>query len=164
MINELDNFVFEKTEFLRKSKIRNLILIFSINPKITYIFFLFINFVFLNNTILLNIVVFFIADIFIFILKRIIKRTRPVEPSKSHLKRLTGLGPDQYSFPSAHTFTAFQILPLCFNLNFYLGIVVTCYAFLVALSRITLKHHYASDVLFSICLGIIVGTLNITII
>jgi undecaprenyl-diphosphatase len=164
MLKKFDDYIFNATEGIRQSWLRNVLYLFSFNPKGMYLVLLLINFIFLQNTILLNILVFFAGDIFIWVLKRIIRRTRPVKPSDSLFKKIIGLGPDQFSFPSAHTFTAFQILPLCFSINSYFGILVGVYACLVALSRIILKHHYASDVFASIPLGIISGLLNIILI
>jgi undecaprenyl-diphosphatase len=69
----------------------------------------------------------------------------------------TLLPPDQFSFPSGHTITAFAIaIPLGL---FYPGIfaVMLFFAFSIAVSRILLGMHFLSDVLAGAILGVGLG-------
>jgi undecaprenyl-diphosphatase len=88
-------------------------------------------------------------------IKKIINRTRPcaIEP---HCWA-TLLPPDQFSFPSGHSMTAFAVsVPLSLfypSLEFPL---LFC-AFSIALSRIMLGMHFLSDVLVGSTLGAVLG-------
>ena len=88
-------------------------------------------------------------------LKRIIGRTRPAALEPHCWASL--LPPDQFSFPSGHTITAFAVtVPLTL---FYpqLAIFFLFCAVSVALSRIVLGMHFLSDVLAGCLIGSSLG-------
>ena len=88
-------------------------------------------------------------------LKRACNRRRPctLEP---HCWG-TLLPPDQFSFPSGHTITAFSVAVSLsvFYPPLLIGLLFT--AFSVALSRILLGMHFLSDVLAGAAIGSILG-------
>ena len=95
------------------------------------------------------------------ILKKKIGRKRPsaVEP---HCWA-TLLPPDQFSFPSGHTITAFAVsLPL---IHCYPGLTISLLfcAVSIAVSRIVLGMHFLSDVLAGCLIGCAVGHLAVLI-
>jgi undecaprenyl-diphosphatase len=72
----------------------------------------------------------------------------------------TLLPPDQFSFPSGHTITAFAaITPLCLAFPEFQLALGFC-AFSVALSRILLGMHFLSDVLVGAAAGSLLGLLS----
>jgi undecaprenyl-diphosphatase len=86
-------------------------------------------------------------------LKRIIGRKRPVAP---HCWA-TLLPPDQFSFPSGHSMTAFSIaVPLSLFYHSLEAGLIFC-ALSIALSRILLGLHFLSDVIVGSALGAILG-------
>lgn len=95
--------------------------------------------------------------VFLF-LKRKIKRRRPCYLEPHCWAKL--LPPDQFSFPSGHTITAFAV---AISLgSFYPGLMpglLFCAAS-VALSRILLGMHFLSDVLAGSAIGISLGLLS----
>lgn len=163
-LDKLDNQYSYLGGIIKNPALKNVIKLFSLNPKGTYILLLVANYSLFQNRFLFNIIFCFVSDLIIFVLKRIIKRGRPQKYNSSLLMRLVGLGPDNYSFPSAHTFTVFQVLILAFKMFGIAGLLFVTYAFMVGISRITLKHHHLSDVLAGALLGIIFGLINITFI
>jgi undecaprenyl-diphosphatase len=95
-------------------------------------------------------------------LKRVFNRRRPsaIEP---HCWA-TLLPPDQFSFPSGHTITAFAVaVPL---LYFYptLGVGLLFCAGSIALSRIMLGLHFLSDVVVGCALGTGLGIAAVAIV
>lgn len=95
-------------------------------------------------------------------LKRVFNRRRPsaIEP---HCWA-TLLPPDQFSFPSGHTITAFAVaVPL---MHFYptLGAGLIFCAASVAVSRIILGLHFLSDVVVGCAIGIGLGLAAIAIV
>ncbi|HTM48634.1 MAG TPA: phosphatase PAP2 family protein [Bryobacteraceae bacterium] len=88
-------------------------------------------------------------------IKRIINRRRPCEIESCSWSTL--LPPDQFSFPSGHSMTAFSVtVPLSL---FYPSLepgLLFC-AFSIALSRVMLGLHFLSDVLVGSALGAILG-------
>jgi len=99
------------------------------------------------------------VSVFLFLcVKRIAGRPRPchVEP---HCWA-TLLPPDQFSFPSGHTMTAFAVaIPLAlFYPALTLGLAFC--AFSVAISRILLGMHFLSDVMAGALIGTGIGCLG----
>ncbi len=95
-------------------------------------------------------------------LKRVFHRRRPstIEP---HCWA-TLLPPDQFSFPSGHTITAFAVaIPL---LHFYptLTIGLIFCACSIALSRVMLGLHFLSDVVVGSAIGIALGFAAVAIV
>jgi undecaprenyl-diphosphatase len=85
------------------------------------------------------------------LLKRLCGRTRPCHIQPHCWSRL--LPPDQFSFPSGHTITAFAVsIPF---MGFYPGLIVPLLflAISVALSRVLLGMHFLSDVLAGAAIG-----------
>jgi len=98
----------------------------------------------------------------LFSLKAIFQRSRPDDPL---LHAVEG-----FSFPSGHSFLAFTFfgvliyiiadLKMNHRLKWILGISFFIFASLIAISRIYLKVHFASDVLAGFCLCIVWLTLS----
>jgi undecaprenyl-diphosphatase len=91
------------------------------------------------------------------LLKRKAARTRPCAIAEHCWARL--LPPDQFSFPSGHSITAFAIaIPLCLTYPSIMPALMFCAAS-VAISRIVLGMHFLSDVIAGSLLGAAVGYL-----
>src|SRR5579871_3384440 len=91
-------------------------------------------------------------------MKRFAGRKRPCELEPHRWATL--LPPDQFSFPSGHTMTAFAVaMPL---LIFYpeLGAGLLFCALSIAISRIVLGMHFLSDVVAGAMLGLGLGCLG----
>lgn len=91
-------------------------------------------------------------------LKRKIGRKRPCALGLHSWAKL--LPPDQFSFPSGHTMTAFAVsVPL---IHFYpelLPVLLFC-SLSIAASRLLLGMHFLSDVLAGVALGCLLGYLS----
>jgi membrane-associated phospholipid phosphatase len=161
IINKIDKNIF--VSFLVKYV--NILKYFSFTPKVFYLLFILI-FIIEKRTYYLYITgIYFIVEILIYVLKRVIKRKRPVEIKSSLLQKLTGYYPDKYSFPSAHSFTVFLLLPFVYSCwGMYWGLLWTIYSLLVVCSRVALKHHFLSDVIASIFISSVFGLIIIKII
>lgn len=88
------------------------------------------------------------------IIKHLVKRKRPFYQTKEELlinKPIT------YSFPSGHTASSFAALAVFIQMNGKLGLVLSPIATLIAFSRLYLKVHYPTDVIFGMILGFICG-------
>ena len=92
--------------------------------------------------------------VFVFILKRIIARTRP-EGEWGSVYRKT----DPYSFPSGHSVRGGLILVLAINTfnQPWIICVFTVWAVLMVLSRVATGVHYFFDVLAGFLLGLLIG-------
>ena len=88
------------------------------------------------------------------IIKHIVKRNRPFQ---NYEDELLINKPITYSFPSGHTASSFAALAVFFQMNGKLGLIMSPIATLIAFSRIYLKVHYPTDVIFGIFLGITCG-------
>ncbi|MBQ6520831.1 MAG: phosphatase PAP2 family protein [Anaerolineaceae bacterium] len=91
---------------------------------------------------------------FVFILKRVIARTRP-EGDWGNVYRKT----DPYSFPSGHSVRAGLILVLAVN-TFHDPLLIclfSVWALLMILSRVATGVHYFLDVIAGFILGLLIG-------
>lgn len=90
-------------------------------------------------------------------LKRLTRRRRPcaIEP---HCWS-TLLPPDQFSFPSGHTITAFSVAAPVINHFPEAGLGVLFCALSIAASRVLLGMHFLSDVIAGAALGWALGSL-----
>lgn len=91
------------------------------------------------------------------LLKRVSRRKRPCELEPHCWASI--LPPDQFSFPSGHTITAFAITMTLgsFYPDFQLGLLLIAVS--IAASRIMLGMHFLSDVLAGSVIGISLGYL-----
>lgn len=163
VVHRVDHLVKDKITYL-PNFIRKFLVIFSFNPKFIYVFLIIFAFANEKANIFILTLCFFIADLFIWVIKRAIKRARPMYEDKGILGLTLGFGTDKYSFPSAHTFTAFQLIPLFYTLSTSWGLVYIIYALLVATSRISMSHHFFSDVFASMVIGLIIGVVLVSLI
>jgi len=102
-----------------------------------------------------------VVRIFVFkTLKKLSQRPRPCQIEPHCWSKV--LPPDQFSFPSGHTMTAFSItLVVSF---FYPGLegMLFFLAVSIAVSRIVLGMHFLSDVLAGAVLGVALGCASLT--
>ena len=88
-------------------------------------------------------------------LKRTINRKRPCE-LHAHCWA-TVLPPDEFSFPSGHTMTAFGIAVALALFFPALSAALLFFAFSIAVSRVVLGMHFVSDVIAGMLLGAAIG-------
>ena len=88
-------------------------------------------------------------------IKKLAGRKRPCAIGQNCWATL--LPPDQFSFPSGHSMTAFSVaVPLClFYPSLQVGLLFC--AFSIAISRIMLGLHFLSDVVVGSSLGAVIG-------
>ena len=102
-----------------------------------------------------------VLGIFLFkALKKLSQRPRPCQIEPHCWSKV--LPPDQFSFPSGHTMTAFSIAIAVSYFYPSLEGVLFFLAFSIALSRIVLGMHFLSDVLAGVVLGVSLGVASIT--
>jgi undecaprenyl-diphosphatase len=89
------------------------------------------------------------------VLKRVSKRQRPCE-LEPHCWSMTQ-PPDEFSFPSGHTITAFAVAVVLGSFYPHLELGLLAAATSIAASRIILGMHFLSDVLAGTAIGILVG-------
>src|ERR1700726_3092551 len=97
-----------------------------------------------------------VGGIFVFkVLKRLSQRQRPCQIEPHCWSKV--LPPDQFSFPSGHTMTAFSVALVVSY--FYPSLEAPLYflAVSIAVSRIVLGMHFLSDVLAGVVLGVALG-------
>jgi undecaprenyl-diphosphatase len=88
-------------------------------------------------------------------LKRFSKRQRPCE-LEPHCWSIT-LPPDQFSFPSGHSITAFAVAVVIGSFYPHLLVCLLLAATSIAASRIILGMHFLSDVLAGAAIGVLIG-------
>jgi undecaprenyl-diphosphatase len=93
-------------------------------------------------------------------IKLISQRPRPCQIEPHCWSKV--LPPDQFSFPSGHTMTAFSVALVVSY--FYPSLEGTLFflAISIAVSRVVLGMHYLSDVLAGVVLGVALGCASIT--
>jgi undecaprenyl-diphosphatase len=94
------------------------------------------------------------------VLKRLSHRPRPCEIEPHCWSKV--LPPDQFSFPSGHTMTAFSIAIVVSYFYPALEGVLLFLALSIAVSRIVLGMHFLSDVLAGVVLGVALGCASVT--
>ena len=88
-------------------------------------------------------------------IKRAVRRPRPVDIMPHYWAQF--LPPDQFSFPSGHSITAFS---LAVSLGSFYPAYWPALLFMaasIAVSRVLLGMHYASDVVAGSAIGVILG-------
>ena len=91
-------------------------------------------------------------------LKPIVARVRPYEFAQ-HISLIIPT-PDDFSFPSGHTFASFASAVSIFMFHKKEGFVSLILASLIAFSRLYLYVHYLTDILAGIVLGIAVAFIS----
>ncbi len=93
------------------------------------------------------------------LIKQSMKRDRPYECIVDVEFRVRP--PDQFSFPSGHTASAFLIMTLLASFFPTLRIPMFCWAATVGIARVYLGVHYPTDVLAGAVLGIVTARIGI---
>ena len=94
-------------------------------------------------------------------IKHIVGRVRPC--NKDFGKDLLIKHPAHYSFPSGHTSASFAVTMVMFFMMPVLFVPVLVYACLMGFSRMYLLVHYPTDVIAGMVLGIICGTVAVSV-
>jgi len=93
-------------------------------------------------------------------IKKISQRPRPCQIEPHCWSKV--LPPDQFSFPSGHTMTAFSVALVVSYFYPSLEGALFFLAMSIAVSRIVLGMHFLSDVLAGVVLGVALGCASIT--
>lgn len=88
------------------------------------------------------------------IVKNIVRRQRPFKEKE---KELLISKPITYSFPSGHTASSFAALTIFIQMNNTVALLAAPIATMIAFSRIYLRVHYPTDVIFGVILGCLCG-------
>lgn len=90
-----------------------------------------------------------------FMIKPIVARVRPcnIDPAL----RMLIERPDDFSFPSMHTATAFSVAWVIFSENKIWGSAAIILSVLIAVSRVYLNVHYTTDIICGAIYGILVA-------
>ena len=160
----LDNLVFSKLAMITSAGLTKVMLVFTFFGStifllpcyilLTLYFFFFRK----NNAFTLNVIAIGLSSTgLLFVFKDIFKRHRPLDPL---VPDVTG-----FSFPSGHSFSAFTFCGLLIyilwcthtsrSFKWILSIVLSLFAMAIALSRVYLHVHFASDVIAGFCLSML---------
>lgn len=93
------------------------------------------------------------------IIKNVVKRSRPF--SNDINEDLLIGKPLTYSFPSGHTASSFAVSAIFVMTYSYVSIIILILALIISFSRIYLRVHYTSDVLFGGIIGFLCGIIII---
>lgn len=162
--NSLDFYVFEKLKYITNPSMTRMMLFITFFGSNYFLLpayiFLIIYFLLLKKTRKLSLDVAAIgitSTLILFSLKAIFHRHRPLDPL---VQSVNG-----FSFPSGHSFCSFTFFGLLiyilwdYKINFLLQWTITVLFFLtacaIAVSRVYLHVHYASDVVAGFCLCIV---------
>ena len=96
------------------------------------------------------------------IIKHIVKRKRPFVKMNICDQLIIGT-PSTYSFPSGHTASSFAASAVFLAIDSNISILIVIISTLIGLSRIYLKVHYVSDVIFGAILGLLCGTVTVAL-
>lgn len=94
-------------------------------------------------------------------IKHIVGRVRPC--NRDFDQELLIKHPAHYSFPSGHTSSSFAVTAVMFFMMPALFIPVLVYACLMGFSRMYVLVHYPTDVIAGVFLGIICGTVAVSV-
>jgi undecaprenyl-diphosphatase len=90
-----------------------------------------------------------------FILKNILKRSRPTASIPNFHSVI--IASDEFSFPSGHTSAAFLLAFISWEYSMLLGFTLMIWASLVGCSRVLLGVHFPTDILAGASLGTGIG-------
>ena len=162
--SSFDTLVFKKLNILTTEGFTDIMLFFTFCGSSTFLLPCYILLVLYhlllrkNSALSLNIIAIGLSSTgLLFLLKDIFKRERPIDPM---LQNVTG-----FSFPSGHSFSAFTFFGLVAYIiwktdikhiwKWILSVLFILFAMGVALSRVYLHVHYASDVIAGFCLSMV---------
>ncbi|MCQ2014752.1 phosphatase PAP2 family protein [Clostridium sp. LQ25] len=96
------------------------------------------------------------------IIKHIVKRKRPFIKMNLCDQLIIGT-PSTYSFPSGHTASSFAASAVFLAINSRISILILLISTCIGLSRIYLKVHYLSDVIGGAILGLLCGSITVSL-
>lgn len=101
-----------------------------------------------------------------FVLKNIFGRPRPFEEYSAFAEFIKSIGmdlPSGNSFPSGHSYSAFNCAVVLTIFHKKAGYVLIPTAFMIAISRVFLCVHYPTDILAGMILGILTAVVSFTV-